>query len=49
MLAAYWAREIASMWVALPYASEIVFKMVVVSSVYHVGKITLISVDARRG
>ncbi|CAM9825893.1 unnamed protein product [Laminaria digitata] len=37
------------MWIALPYASELAFKMVVISSVYHVGKITLISVDARRG
>eukprot|EP00904_Undaria_pinnatifida_P009355 jgi/Undpi1/554/HiC_scaffold_10.g04018.m1 len=49
VLAAYWAREIASMWLALPYASELAFKMVTVSSVYHVGKILLISVDARRG
>lgn len=49
VLAAYWAREIASMWLALPYASELAFKMVAVSSVYHVGKILLISVDARRG
>lgn len=49
VLAAYWAREIVSMWLALPYASELAFKMVIASSVYHVGKITLISVDARRG
>ncbi|CAM9535527.1 unnamed protein product, partial [Hapterophycus canaliculatus] len=48
VLAAYWAREIISMLIASPYASPLTLKMVVISSVYHVGKILLISLDAKR-
>lgn len=49
VLAAYWAREILSMWMASPYASPLTLKMVVISSVYHMAKISLISLDAKRG
>ncbi|CAM9724028.1 unnamed protein product, partial [Choristocarpus tenellus] len=49
VLSAYWAREIFSMWLSMPYASSVTARMVTVSSFYHLGKILLISVDARRG
>lgn len=49
VLAAYWARELLSMWMAATYFSPLTFRLVVVSTVYHVGKITLIAVDANRG
>lgn len=48
VLAAYWSREVLSMLIALPYASPLTVKMVTISSVYHVGKILLISLDAQR-
>lgn len=48
VLAAYWSREVLSMLIASPYASPLTLKMVAISSVYHVGKILLISLDARR-
>lgn len=49
VLVAYWAREVVSMWMATPYVSPLTWKMIAASSVYHVGKISLISLDARRG
>lgn len=48
VLSAYWAREVLSMVIASPYASPLTLNMVAISSVYHVGKILLISLDARR-
>lgn len=48
VLSAYWAREVLSMLIASPYASPLTLKMVAISSVYHVGKILLISLDAKR-
>eukprot|EP00752_Nemacystus_decipiens_P001332 g1322.t1 len=48
VLSAYWAREVLSMLIASPYASPLTLKMVAMSSVYHVGKILLISLDAKR-
>lgn len=48
VLAAYWAREILSMLIASPYASPLTLKMVMISSAYHLGKILLISLDAKR-
>lgn len=36
------------MLTAAPYASPLTLKMVAISSVYHVGKILLISLDAKR-
>lgn len=48
VLSAYWAREVLSMLTAAPYASPLTLKMVAISSVYHVGKILLISLDAKR-
>ncbi|CAM9518744.1 unnamed protein product, partial [Sphacelaria rigidula] len=49
VLAAYWARELLSMWMAVRYFSSLTFRMVVLSTLYHIGKISLITVDARRG
>lgn len=49
VLAAYWAREMLSMWMAARYFSSLTFRMVVLSTLYHTGKISLITVDARRG
>ncbi|CAM9871186.1 unnamed protein product [Ectocarpus fasciculatus] len=48
VLAAYWSREVLSMLIASPYASPLTLKMVAISSLYHVGKILLISLDAQR-
>lgn len=48
VLAAYWSREVLSMLIASPYASPLTLKMVAISSLYHVGKIILISLDAQR-
>lgn len=48
VLSAYWAREVLSMLIAMAYASPLTRKMVAISSVYHVGKILLISLDAKR-
>jgi len=48
VLAAYWAREVLSMVIASPYASPLTLKMVAVSTIYHAGKILLISLDAHR-
>lgn len=49
VLAAYWAREVLSMWMSWPCVSPLTRNMIVFSTVYHLGKILLISLDARRG
>lgn len=48
VLAAYWSREVLSMLIASPYASPLTLKMLAISSLYHVGKVLLISLDAQR-
>lgn len=49
VLSAYWAREVLSMLMTLPYASRLTRRMILASTVYHTYKASLICLDAKRG